>query len=122
MGRTGSGKSTLTQCLFRTLELASGSITIDGVDIGSVNLHTLRSRISIIPQDPVLFTGTVRKNLDPFSDYDDAALWDVLKQVCVAFRHQPSCCVRGGSVDDVARWTLCGVARPGGPAQPGVAQ
>jgi ABC-type multidrug transport system fused ATPase/permease subunit len=82
VGRTGSGKSTLGLALFRILELHSGSIHVDGVDIGSVPVETLRGRMSIIPQDPVLFCGTVRKNLDPFLQHSDEELWRVLDQVC----------------------------------------
>ena len=86
VGRTGSGKSTLGLSLFRMLELAQGSITLDGVDIGRVDLHTLRSKMSIIPQDPVLFTGSVRLNLDPFDEYSDEQLWAALAEVIA-----PSC-------------------------------
>ncbi|KDO34392.1 hypothetical protein SPRG_01528 [Saprolegnia parasitica CBS 223.65] len=86
VGRTGAGKSSLTMALFRINELASGSISIDGVDIKSVGVKTLRSAIAIIPQNPVLFKGTLRNYLDPFSDYGDDQLWDALKKVMLQSR------------------------------------
>ena len=80
-GRTGSGKSSLMIGLFRIQELALGSITIDGLDTKTIPLRTLRSRLGIIPQDPVLFSSSVRFNLDPFTKHTDAEIWSVLDQV-----------------------------------------
>uniref|UniRef100_A0A8C4ECR4 Multidrug resistance-associated protein 1 n=1 Tax=Dicentrarchus labrax TaxID=13489 RepID=A0A8C4ECR4_DICLA len=79
VGRTGAGKSSLTLGLFRIIEAAEGHIFIDGVDIAQLGLHDLRSRITIIPQDPVLFSGSLRMNLDPFDSYSDEEIWRALE-------------------------------------------
>merc|ERR1719489_112505 len=79
VGRTGAGKSSLTLALFRIIEAAEGSIKIDGIDISQIGLHSLRSSITIIPQDPVLFSGTLRMNLDPFERYTDDEVWNGLE-------------------------------------------
>lgn len=79
VGRTGSGKTSLSLALFRILEAAGGSISIDGENIASCGLHDLRSRLTIIPQDSVLFSGSLRFNLDPLELYTDAEIWRALE-------------------------------------------
>ena len=90
MGRTGAGKSSLITALFRLTE-PEGRVIIDGIDTKSIGLHELRSKISIIPQDPVLFSGTMRKNLDPFNEYQEEKLWAALESVEIFFfTHSPA--------------------------------
>lgn len=95
IGRTGAGKTSITVALFRLAELTSGRILIDGVDTSSLGLKTLRSHVAIIPQDPVLFSGTLRSNLDPFDEHGDAALYDALQRASLI-----------DNAEGQGRWTL----------------
>ncbi|KAK6464985.1 oligomycin resistance ATP-dependent permease [Scheffersomyces coipomensis] len=79
-GRTGAGKSSIMTVLYRICELEGGKISIDGVDISTLGLYELRSKLSIIPQDPVLFNGTIRDNLDPFGEHEDSKLFDAIRR------------------------------------------
>ncbi|ULT79398.1 hypothetical protein L3Y34_010197 [Caenorhabditis briggsae] len=79
VGRTGAGKSSLTLALFRIIEADGGCIEIDGVNIADLQLEQLRSRLTIVPQDPVLFSGTLRMNLDPFDAFNDDQIWEALR-------------------------------------------
>ncbi|PYH96650.1 putative multidrug resistance protein [Aspergillus ellipticus CBS 707.79] len=93
VGRTGAGKSTLALALFRFLEVRDGSISIDGVNISTVKLKHLRRRLAMVPQNPSLFAGTIRSNLDPFDAYDDDTIMRALKHV-----HWPGRCVESEEV------------------------
>jgi len=96
VGRTGSGKTTLVQTLFRLIEPVAGQVLIDGINITLIGIHDLRSRLSIIPQEPTMFEGTVRTNLDPLEEYTDEQIWRV-SWVCLIVRrtHLFSACMHG---------------------------
>ncbi|KAI8893994.1 P-loop containing nucleoside triphosphate hydrolase protein, partial [Globomyces pollinis-pini] len=81
VGRTGSGKSTLLISLLRIVEPCNGTITIDGLDVSGIGLHDLRNQVAIIPQEPVMFVGTIRSNLDPFNKSTDEEIWKALDAV-----------------------------------------
>ncbi|BFZ12050.1 hypothetical protein BsWGS_15089 [Bradybaena similaris] len=80
VGRTGAGKSSLTVSLFRIIEAVGGSISIDGINIADIGLHDLRSKLTILPQDPVIFSGSLQMNIDPFEQYTDQQLWTALER------------------------------------------
>mmetsp|Transcript_20744 Transcript_20744/g.29812 ORF Transcript_20744/g.29812 Transcript_20744/m.29812 type:complete len:1497 (+) Transcript_20744:45-4535(+) len=84
VGRTGAGKSSLVTAILRLVEISGGKIEIDGVDVSTLGLRTLRSAVAIIPQDPVLFSGTVRSNLDPFNLYTDGQCWESIRRTQLA--------------------------------------
>ena len=109
VGRTGAGKSTLALALFRFLNASAGRIIIDGIDISTIKLADLRSRLAIVPQDPVLFSGSVRSNLDPFNDYADEDLRYALSRLhidgqCgnVVASTQQTDTVKNGSFDSLS--------------------
>ena len=81
MGRTGAGKSSIMVALMRIVELSGGRIMLDGVDAAGLGLGFLRSKIAIVPQDPVLFSGSIRSNLDPFGEWEDRRLEEILRRV-----------------------------------------
>ncbi|CAG9768692.1 unnamed protein product [Ceutorhynchus assimilis] len=112
VGRTGAGKSSIIMALFR-LAINEGRIIIDNVDISKVSFTKLRSSISIIPQEPVLFSGTLRKNLDPFDEYTDKAIWSALEEVELksAISNLESRISEGGSNFSVGQRQLICLAR-----------
>ncbi|KAK4321102.1 hypothetical protein Pmani_008086 [Petrolisthes manimaculis] len=117
VGRTGAGKSSLALGLLRIIEAAGGTIILDGLDIATLGLHQLRSRITIIPQDPVLFGGTLRQNLDPGKVHDDAEVWHALELAHLApyVRSLPLALLapvdNGGAIFSVGQKQLVSLAR-----------
>ncbi|KAK9448070.1 P-loop containing nucleoside triphosphate hydrolase protein [Limtongia smithiae] len=100
VGRTGAGKSTIASAFFRFLEADTGSITVDGIDISTIGLHDLRMSLTIIPQDPTLFTGTIRSNLDPFDAYSDSDIFSALRHVHLIDNEAEAAAGSSSSSDD----------------------
>ncbi|KAG8423072.1 ABC transporter 7 [Metarhizium acridum] len=90
VGRTGAGKSSLALAIFRALEAEKGRIVIDGINIGNIGLRDLRENITIVPQDPTLFMGTIRSNLDPFDQYTDEQVFEALRRVQLIGADEPA--------------------------------
>lgn len=105
LGRTGSGKSTLAMSILRFVDPAQGQILIDGIDITSIGVHDLRSRVTFIPQDATLFSGTIRDNVDPFGDHSDEECLDVLYrvQMITQSEHESRRSSRAPSIRNVPR-------------------
>ncbi|KAG0701637.1 hypothetical protein DFH29DRAFT_925615 [Suillus ampliporus] len=108
LGRTGSGKSTLAMSILRFVDPVSGRILIDGIDISTIGVHDLRSRLTFIPQDATLFSGTLRDNLDPFNEHEDSECLDVLFRVqmlsesAYQSQHNSRAPSRASTPDDIA--------------------
>ncbi|KAK3356308.1 P-loop containing nucleoside triphosphate hydrolase protein [Lasiosphaeria hispida] len=114
VGRTGAGKSSLSLALFRFLEARSGRICIDGIDISKIKLQDLRSRLAIIPQDPVLFSGSLRANIDPFNQYEDMELYEALEKSCLVQRHADGALILPAEEDMSAFPSLSTLVSEGG--------
>lgn len=110
VGRTGSGKTSLISALFRLFQI-DGKIQIDGIDTKTISLDSLRTNISIIPQDPVLFSETIRYNLDPFNLYSDSAIWNALKEVKLPVERLDHMVTEGGANFSVGERQLICLAR-----------
>ncbi|KAJ3063483.1 hypothetical protein HDU98_000727 [Podochytrium sp. JEL0797] len=118
VGRTGAGKSTLTLAFFRILNQFEGSIVIDGIDISQIGLRDLRNRLTIIPQDPVLFEGTLRFNLDPLGAYSDDVIWEAVKAVGLLESMQTGTLKRSESGASLLSRQGSGVGTPVGGSSP----
>ncbi|KAK6947877.1 ABC transporter-like, ATP-binding domain [Dillenia turbinata] len=106
VGRTGSGKTTLIGALFRLVEPTEGKIIIDDIDVSTIGLHDLRSRLGIIPQDPTLFAGSVRYNLDPLSEHSDREIWEVLDKCQLREAVQEKEGLNAYVVQDGSNWSM----------------